>query len=65
MDRDERTNVLLFVSVSEVDEVLEEYFLSGLKKKIKRVDLIVKPHQVFDYELSCSVSNNLKNITNI
>lgn len=50
MDRDERTNVLLFVSVSEVDEVLEEYFLSGLKRKIKRIDLIVQPHKVLDVD---------------
>lgn len=30
MDRDERMNDFLFVSVSDADEVLEEYFLSGL-----------------------------------
>lgn len=35
MDRDERTNVFLLVSVSEVDEVLDECLLSGLKEKKK------------------------------
>ena len=33
MDFDGRINVFLLVSDCEVDEVLEEYFLSGLKEK--------------------------------
>lgn len=33
MDRDERTNGFVLKYVSEEDEVLEEYFLSGLKRK--------------------------------
>lgn len=32
VDREERMNDFLFVSVSDVDDVLEEYFLSGLKQ---------------------------------
>lgn len=48
MDRDERTNVFLLVSVSEVDEVLDECLLSGLKEKKKSqiIQTTVKPRQV-------------------
>lgn len=44
MDRDERTNGFVLKNVSEADEVLEEYFLSGLKRKYYMSKLNGQPH---------------------